>query len=330
VDLPAYRGWCSILLSPLRYSSKMKLLLVFVLITVSLAWEDKKMMKYWEKMKAAESCWGEENFKQYMVSFKKAVAKCHGEDAPELDLPPFRSSYRFVNTLMNSANDMGDNQSNMMMMMMMRMMMQNRQSNSFSNNDVYNSNSNPMARFMEMFRNSRSKRQADNTNLDLGDRLVEKLEDKQHMMEAKVGNMTCVMKEMGCLNHNNEIDPEAMKEKMKEYTMPSQWFAIKYNEMIDNCYEMCENMPDKMKEQGVVTGENFGTVNIGMIKYFTKCCKEMESKLCMAQDMKNKIEENFGPLQDILDQTQLTEYELFPLVMQLLHGDEMEYMFEDM
>jgi len=324
VDLPAYRGWCSILLSPLRYSSKMKLLLVFVLITVSLAWEDKKMMKYWEKMKAAESCWGEENFKQYMVSFKKAVAKCHGEDAPELDLPPFRSSYRFVNTLMNSANDMGDNQSNMMMMMMMRMMMQNQQSNSF------NSNSNPMARFMDMFRNSRSKRQADNTNLDLGDRLVEKLEDKQHMMEAKVGNMTCVMKEMGCLNHNNEIDPEAMKEKMKEYTMPSQWFAIKYNEMIDNCYEMCENMPDKMKEQGVVTGENFGTVNIGMIKYFTKCCKEMESKLCMAQDMKNKIEENFGPLQDILDQTQLTEYELFPLVMQLLHGDEMEYMFEDM
>merc|ERR1712168_690062 len=129
VDLPAYRGWCSALLSPLRYSSKMKLLLVFVLITVSLAWEDKKMMKYWEKMKAAESCWGEENFKQYMVSFKKAVAKCHGEDAPELDLPPFRSSYRFVNTLMNSANDMEDNQSNMMMMMMMmRMMMNNRQS----------------------------------------------------------------------------------------------------------------------------------------------------------------------------------------------------------
>merc|ERR1712055_126517 len=339
LDLPAYRGWSPLttlsphsedIPFPLRSSSTMKLLLVLFFITLSLGWEDKKMMKYWEKMKAYESCWGEETFKQYMVSFKKSVTKCHGEDAPELSLPPFRSTYRFVNTLMNSANDLEDNQSTLMMMMMMRMMMQNQNQDSYRNNNVFSSNSNPMSRFLEMFRNSRSKRQADNTNLDLGDRLVEKLEEKQYMMEEKIGNMTCIMKEMGCLNHNNELDPEGMKEKMKEYNYPSPWFAKKYEEMIDTCYEMCENLPDKIKENSVVTGENFGTVNVGMIKFFMKCCKAAEGKLCMANDMKNKIESNFGPLQEIPDKTKLTEYELFPLVMQLLHGDEMEYMFGDM
>merc|ERR1711879_1041652 len=47
---------------------------------------------------------------------------------------------------------------------------------------------------------------------------------------------------------------------------------------------------------------------------------------CMHQDIKNKVESNFGPMEDILQETQLTEHEFFPLVMQLLHGKEMDYM----
>ncbi|MCP3663037.1 MAG: hypothetical protein GY696_11170 [Gammaproteobacteria bacterium] len=50
--------------------------------------------KHWAEMKAQESCWGEDNMKQYMVSMKKAVAKCNQVDAPELSLPPFKSTYR--------------------------------------------------------------------------------------------------------------------------------------------------------------------------------------------------------------------------------------------
>jgi len=37
---------------------------------------------------------------------KRAVAKCKQQDAPELELPPFRSSFKFVNMLMNSADEM--------------------------------------------------------------------------------------------------------------------------------------------------------------------------------------------------------------------------------
>merc|ERR1712179_420267 len=63
-----------------------------------------------------------------------------------------------------------------------------------------------MSQFFDMFR-SRSKRAASeegvvNPGLDLGDRLVEKLNEQRQHMEAKIGNMTCVLKDMGCLNNN--------------------------------------------------------------------------------------------------------------------------------
>ena len=58
--------------------------------------DDWQTFKHWTYMKAQESCWGEDNMKQYMVNMKKAVAKCHQVDAPELSLPPFRSTYRLV------------------------------------------------------------------------------------------------------------------------------------------------------------------------------------------------------------------------------------------
>merc|ERR1719295_2223762 len=55
-------------------------------------------------LKAMESCWGSENIKMYTVEMKKAIAKCSHEDAPELSLPPYRSSYRFVNAMINQGD----------------------------------------------------------------------------------------------------------------------------------------------------------------------------------------------------------------------------------
>merc|ERR1712141_918535 len=40
-----------------------------------------------------------------MVDMKKAIAKCSHEDAPELSLPPYRSAYRFTNTMINKGNE---------------------------------------------------------------------------------------------------------------------------------------------------------------------------------------------------------------------------------
>merc|ERR1712156_323148 len=78
----------------------MKLLLSLCLLGLAAAGgQDYKMFMKWAKTKAMESCWGEDNMKLYTVNMKKAVAKCHQVDAPELDLAPFRAANRFVNNL---------------------------------------------------------------------------------------------------------------------------------------------------------------------------------------------------------------------------------------
>merc|ERR1711892_1301381 len=144
-----------------------------------------------------------------------------------------------------------------------------------------------MANFMANFR---SKRAADTDALALNDRLKEKIQHVFEEQQCKVGNMTCVLREMNCLNAENEIDIRAMK-------------------------------------QDIVKGD-FGTVNMGQIKSFMGCCKNAKQKLCINQDIKNKIETNFGPVDEILEsfKYQITEDQLFTQVNQLLQGSEDEYM----
>merc|ERR1711936_688803 len=157
---------------------------------------------------------------------KKAIAKCSHEDAPELSLPPYRSAYRFTNTMINKGNsyehvnDMatmfakmmyemknrnhnnyntyssnshhGDSKMDKMRMMMKMMKMSNmfdssdRMDNYRSSSD-YKSPMGRMSQFKNMFNSMRFKRAAGD-NLDLGDRLVEKLAEQKHHMEAKIGN----------------------------------------------------------------------------------------------------------------------------------------------
>merc|ERR1719348_690888 len=180
--------------------------------------------------------------------------------------------------------------------------MDNYRTGSYRKND-------PMSQFKQMFNSYRSKRQATDS-LDLGDRLVEKLGEQKHQLEAEIGNMTCVLKEVNTLDASNNLDLQGMKRDMQQYAMPSPWFGQRYEQILDSCYEMATNLPE--------------------IKMFGNCEMKGQMKLCMNQDIKTKVESNFGPMEEILEQTQLTEAEFFPLVMQLLHGEEMDYMVGDM
>merc|ERR1712121_491634 len=93
--------------------------LVLVVLRVQ-ADKDWKIFMNWAKTKAMESCWGEENMKIHTLNMKKAVAKCMDEDAPELDLPPFRVMDRLVNNLVSSADENEDMMKMMKFMMMMK------------------------------------------------------------------------------------------------------------------------------------------------------------------------------------------------------------------
>jgi len=82
----------------------MKIIICLFLVSVALCHEDfHQQYKNWAQKKAMDSCWGEDNMKVYHISMKEAVAKCTHQDAPELNLPEFRSPYKTVNVLLNSA-----------------------------------------------------------------------------------------------------------------------------------------------------------------------------------------------------------------------------------
>merc|ERR1719516_882941 len=89
-------------------------------------------------------------------------------------------------------------------------------------------------------------------DLDLGDRLVEKLHAQKLEMEEKVGNLTCVLKEMNVLNAKNEISAFAMKKDLEQYNLPSVWFKENQEALIDTCYEMATTLPAEMQEGYIV------------------------------------------------------------------------------
>merc|ERR1711915_432501 len=175
--------------------------------------------------------------------------------------------------------------------------------------------------FGNMFRN----RQARNVqnNLDLGDRLVEKLQSQKEEMQEKVGNLSCILQELSYLDNNNKLTIFGMKKDLAQYNLPSQWFKENYENLLDTCYEMATTLPAEIDNEYIVEGE-FGTINMAQVKMFMNCCHKGKGKLCMNNDIKKKIEANFGPLDDILNQSGLTENQLFPLVQNLLHGQESE------
>ena len=141
---------------------------------------------------------------------------------------------------------------------------------------------------------------------------------------AEIGNMTCVLREVGVLNVENQVDTQLLKQKLAEFTVPSKWFKNKFEDLIDNCYEIATNLPTSILEENVVSGD-FGQVNVGQVKYFMKCYYQHHAKLCMDLDTRNKIEENYGPVEDMLDQTGWTEYQLISAFQQLILNEEKEF-----
>merc|ERR1711915_364754 len=172
-----------------------------------------------------------------------------------------------------------------------------------------------------MFKNRQAR--AVQNNLDLGDRLVEKLQSQKQEMQEKVGNLTCILQELNYLDNNNKLTIFGMKKDLAQYNLPSQWFKENYENLLDTCYEMATTLPAEIDNEYIVEGE-FGTLNMAQVKMFMNCCHKGKAKLCMNNDIKKKIEANFGPLDDILNQSGLTEKQLFPLVRNLLHGQESE------
>jgi len=224
----------------------------------------------------------------------------------------------------------------MKMMMMMKKMMDGTKNNyyadetgSYKRNDDMGYQ-NKMDSMDSMFRSMgqmRFKRQAGDS-LALNDRLKEKLE---HMMKEHVehvSNMTCVLRELNVIDQNNNIDVNAMKRDAEQYKMPSTWFGDRYEEILESCHQVAENLPASLQDKVLPNNYNGPMRNLAKIKSFMNCCKTAKMKLCMYQDTKKKIETNFGPVDQLLEgfNNQITEEQVFYMVNELLQGDDDEFM----
>ena len=56
------------------------------------------------------------------------------------------------------------------------------------------------------------------------------------------------------------------------------------------------------------------------IKEFMCCCKKSKMRTCMAHDTKNKLEANFGPIDNLKTQTGLKEKEILAMAAKIVFG----------
>merc|ERR1712241_333950 len=180
----------------------------------------------WAKGKAMESCWGEDNMKLLTLNMKKAVSKCMQEDAPELDLPPFRYMNGFTNSLVSMANSRSQDQDlyKMMKFMMMMKMMQQVGSN---NQDHHNFRS-----------SSEDSKYRNNFDHQMMDRM-----DNGNMMENMMKMMSRMMNKEGQYE-GSEYD------NMDMYDMFSKMYnSNKYNrhDNHDSKYRSYDDMSPMMR-----------------------------------------------------------------------------------
>ena len=81
------------------------------------------------------------------------------------------------------------------------------------------------------------------------------------------------------------------------------------------CFQYAQSLPQKLFDDMSMPAQ------MVKVKMFNKCRKMSKYQTCMDNDIKKKLEENFGPLQKLVETTGLAEKELLPMAMKLLHGD---------
>merc|ERR1739844_640776 len=253
-------------------------------------------MKMWMKMKAMEGCLGEDIMKTHMIKMKKA--------APELDLALFNNQFRLANVLTRSPK-IGGQTAGMRKMMQAFMQMQ-------MISQLLDDDSSP--------RNF-AKRAADD-EFDLGSKLQEKLAMKKEEMEAKYGNITCMLRECDVLDSQDKFNPDGIKKEGTKWAkmLKSEWLSKEMLKYCDQCVELAQAVPKSMLEECPWGGE------MVKVKTYMKCIMKHKVKVCMNYDIKKKLEQHFDSVDKLEEETNIPEDQLFMLVREMLKGPEVEMM----
>jgi len=164
---------------------------------------------------------------------------------------------------------------------------------------------------MQDMKRARTKRATDSELLDLGDKLVEKLKMKQDEMKAKMSNMTCVLHEMKVVDKEMNLDLAGMLTHLQQYDFEDPWLKKKAEKINRLCFSIAQSTPREVLNE-------FPDERLYKLKSFMGCCKKYKMKVCMKKDIKDKLEKNFKPLGELVDDTGMDEYSILKLTYKLL------------
>merc|ERR1712142_407739 len=183
------------------------------------------------------------------------------------------------------------NEDKMMENMMMYKMQQMQRSNEESSYNTFNKNTyrERMAALLQRHKRQAPKKPENAAvtlpeNLDLGDRLADKLKQQ------------------------NELDFAAQKRAFEKFNIPNQWLKNRLLNDMELCNKVADSLPSESQKE-----YNFpGLINMSQVNSYLNCCKYSKMRTCMYKDVKETLEKNFGSLDKIMEQTQLNEDQLFP------------------
>merc|ERR1719305_1333078 len=78
------------------------------------------------------------------------------------------------------------------------------------------------------------------------------------------------------------------------------WLLERTIEDCRTCYAYAQNLPRRLFDQMTLPEQWV------KVKMFKKCSKMAKYQTCMDNDIKKKLEENFGPLQKLVETSQIT------------------------
>merc|ERR1712038_1053419 len=127
-----------------------------------------------------------------------------------------------------------------------------------------------MEQMMKTFMNRKNKRAADDV-FELGDRLTEKLKQETVKMQAKLGNASRVLQELGIIDQNQDLDVSAMKKSVEDGEwgeFPDQWLKEHNIKDCQNCATYADSIPKPVFDE-CAYGEKWGRIIL-----FFQCEKE--------------------------------------------------------
>merc|ERR1711997_1333898 len=290
--------------------------------------------------------------KTSLLKMKKAVVKCTGMDMPELDLPMYKNPHRFVHALLESAEDLktmklykamsqmhqagqggrgdvtapiqlvlGQQQQapqDMMFKKMFKQEMGDDEDSPFGSmgSNKYGQEGSQYKFFEKMMQSMNRNKRATDDLFELGDRLTEKLKEETVEMQAKLGNASCVLKELDIIDQNENLDVSGMVQSIERGEwgeFPDEWLKEQHIKDCRNCATFADSIPKTVFEE-CAYGEKWGRIMM-----FFHCENEAKFKCCMNHDMKLKLEKSFGSLESLEEATGLPEYQLLPMTMKLLN-----------